>query len=203
MGNTNSNPPPYESNANVSSDKRVISHEKLNAKTQEYVDKVYNKALSTALEYINRCVLEEAEIGGKQFAFSPGHIRTTNIDCTCCCSKPSDFGWDKSCIGVWCYSKPCLLDSWRDENEVCCNFPCCGAFCCKWFKISRKSTINQIPLTFNDKTLEAEHYKKLCDEIVDILQKQKYNAYIDTQSSIKIKYGIPGYEFHNIIVIKW
>jgi hypothetical protein len=100
MGNTKSNPPPYETTDNVSSDKRVISHEKLNAKTQEYINKTYDKALSTALEYINRCVLEEAEIGGKQFVFSPGHILTTNINCTCCCSKPADFGWDKSWLGA-------------------------------------------------------------------------------------------------------
>jgi hypothetical protein len=203
MGNTNSNPPPYEPTSISSSDKRVISHEKLNAKTQIYIDKIYNKALSKAINYINKCVLEEAEAGSKQFEFSPGHIRTTNTSCTCCCSNSSDSGWDKSCIGVWCCSKPCLLECHRYDSECCCSFPCCGAFCCKWFKISRKSTVSQIPLTFKDKTLEAKYYKKLCDEIVDILQKQKINAYIDTQSTIKINYGIPGYVFHNVIVIKW
>lgn len=203
MGNTNSNPPPYEINANVSSDKRVISHEKLNAKTHEYIDKVYNKALSTALEYINRCVLEEAETGAKQFVFSPGNILHIETECIGCCCKPYELGWDESCIGVWCYSKPCLLDCYRHDDECCCCFPCLGSFCCKWFKIKRNSIVRPILLNFKDKTLESEYYKKLCDEIVDILQKQKYNSYIDTQRPSNVKYGIPGYEYHNLIVIKW
>ncbi len=220
MGNTNNNPPPYDAD-NVSSDKRVISIEKLNAKTQTYIDKVYNKALSKALAYINKRVIEEANDGSKQFVFSPSNISTnttTNIDCVCCCCNPKKLEWDKTCIYALCCITPrychcgcgdiddykccccCYIDD--DDYKCCYYYPCCGAFCCNWFNIHRESISNLI-LTFNDKTLEAEYYKKLCDEIIDILQKQKYNAYIDTNTKINIPYGIPGYKYHNIIVIEW
>jgi hypothetical protein len=38
-----------------------------------------------------------------------------------------------------------------------------------------KSNTIQV-LDFKDKILESEYYEKLCNEIIDILQKQKYNA---------------------------
>ncbi len=57
-------------------------------------------------------------------------------------------------------------------------------------------------LNFGDKEAEAIYYKRLWDEIRDILEKNGYTVEVK-EAGDRWKYGIPGYANHNQIFVKW
>jgi hypothetical protein len=61
---------------------------------------------------------------------------------------------------------------------------------------------SRVLLNLSNKQKESDLYKKMCDEICDILRKDGYDVELKTANEPYI-YGIPRYSNHNAFFIKW
>lgn len=195
MGHTSSKPPPYNDNT------IIRSVDSITADMNKIIHTKYNMLLNKSLKYINDMISKEALAGSREYHFCLGNItiKDSNTKCVFCCEDAHITVWDTTCPYICWYERGCY-NFCVLGNDECLNNVCCCCYCCL---ITTYKTNTPIVLDFKDKHLEAEYYEKLCNEIIDILQKQKYNASIVNDPSIKIKYDIPGYDYHNVISIKW